>query len=90
MYSVNLVKFIPRHEYEFGTGGDDGYIHIWNRNNRQKLLTMNPRINDALTQKAMPVTAIDFDSSGCIMAHGRAYDWSLGDAIDRCQLHKLW
>ncbi|ODV63401.1 RNA export factor GLE2 [Ascoidea rubescens DSM 1968] len=69
VYSVNAISFHPVHG-TFCTGGSDGSIIFWDKDQRHKLKQM--------TNLGSSVTATTFNSSGTIFAYALGYDWSKG------------
>lgn len=67
IYSVNDVSFHPVHG-TFTTAGSDGYVHIWDKDRRQRLKAFN-KLNGTVSCTA-------FNHDGSILAYAVSYDWS--------------
>ena len=68
VYSVNVVRFNEKYQ-SFATGGDDGYICVYDKNARAKIQQF---------KKSLPITSIDFDKTGDIMVYSSGYNWNKG------------
>lgn len=77
VYSVNVVRF----NRKYGTcvtGGDDGKLHAWDKDNKAKLWNF---MEDA-QGVVQPITAVDFDRTGDIMGYAVSNGWDKGH--DHC------
>ena len=70
VYSVNSVRFNKKYG-SFVTGGDDGEIKVWDKDNRQ-------RLHEITSWKPMPVTTIDFNKDCTAMGYATGYNWFKG------------
>ncbi|CUV06887.1 putative mRNA export protein [Cryptosporidium parvum] len=68
-YSINSIDFHLQYG-TFATGGSDGAIAFWDKDNKSRLTIMK-------TMPA-PVTDIKFSPSGKLLAYSLSYDWSKG------------
>ncbi|KAI9290789.1 WD40 repeat-like protein [Neoconidiobolus thromboides FSU 785] len=68
-YSVNKMCIHPSQQY-LCSGGSDGKINIWSRESFVRLSYFDFKDN--------PVTALNFDSSGQILAYATGYEWKKG------------
>lgn len=71
IYSIHAIKF---HKIigTFFTAGSDGAIIFWDKDNKQKLKTLN--------KCSLPIVAADFSKDCSAIAYGISYDWSKGQA----------
>ena len=89
VYSVNVVRYLPRDDYgTFVTGGDDGEINIWNKEDRARIATYDAW-KDIKSKRPVPITAIGFDRTGKIMAGGLSYNSKDKWCTERVLLYDL-
>ena len=69
VYGVNTLKFHDKLG-TFGSGGGDGTIYFWDKDEKQKLKEFK--------QMNLPITDIDFNYNGQLFAYSISYDWSKG------------
>ncbi len=70
IYSVHTIA-VNKAFGTFATGGGDGFFYIWDKKNRGKLKTGH------YDDKA-PITALEYNESGDILAYAGGYDWAQG------------
>lgn len=69
VYPVNSISFHPTFG-TFSTSGADGYIHIWDKDSRQRL--------ESSTSLGAPIQATAFNRTGSLFAYSLGYDWFKG------------
>ena len=74
VFPVNAIAF--NHAYgTFCTGGGDGTWLIWDKESKSRLKLGNFPIQN---QIKIPITALDYNLSGDLLAYAGGYDWSKG------------
>lgn len=69
IFPVYAMDFNPIYK-TLATSGGDGYVYIWDKENRSKL--------HVTTCYGLALPCIRFDVSGRLMALGMGYDWAMG------------
>lgn len=69
VYPVNAISFHPTFG-TFSTSGADGYIHVWDKDSRQRL--------ESSVALGAPVQATTFNRNGSLFAYSLGYDWFKG------------
>ena len=86
IYAVNSVDCHPNHSKfgsVFATGGSDGVITTWDKDQKQRI---TPNANNPFAyltriqekQQKTPVTDMKFSPDGNLLAYAISYDWSKG------------
>ena len=86
IYAVNSVDCHPNHTKfgsVFATGGSDGIITTWDKDQKQRI---TPNVNNPFSyltriqdkQHKTPVTDMKFSPDGNLLAYAISYDWSKG------------
>ena len=86
IYAVNSVDCHPNHTKfgsVFATGGSDGVITTWDKDQKQRI---TPNVNNPFAyltrlqdkQQKTPVTDMKFSPDGNLLAYAISYDWSKG------------
>lgn len=70
VFAVNTIAFHPTGI--FATAGSDGFIHLWDKDNKQKLKSF-PRVDCS-------ISCANFNAQGNLFAYAKSYDWSKGSS----------
>jgi WD40 repeat protein len=82
IYPVNFIAVHPNERYHavFATGGSDGSIVYWHRQDRLKLKEHKTKDHAA---KKTPVNDGTWNAAGDLFVYGSSYDWSKGQEFYR-------
>lgn len=70
IYGVNAVAFTNRNT--FATGGSDGNIVIWDKDQKSRLTTLDK------FEKQTTISALTFNPMSNLLFYAHSYDWSMG------------